>query len=880
MRETSRLITSTPDIRLLLELLYEEIRKLFPADTYFVILYDSATDEASFEILIDEGEYFPPVRRKLKSGLARWVIRNRQPLLVRDMDKDAPVRPIRLGQTKMSRSWLGVPMLLSDRVIGVLVAASYQPDVYDEEDLDVLQHVANQAAVAIENARLGQEAERRLRELGALQKVSLELVSSLDLSAVLELVTRTALELTRASDAHIFLYNQASGQLSFGAALWSTGESGLRAETTPRPGGITMTAIRTGEPVVISDCESHPLYAEPERRKWGLKSIISLPLKRVNTVLGALNVAYLEPHPFGEAELHLLSVLADQAAIAIDNARLYQQARDRAERLAVVEQIAKTITSTFDLREIMSAISEALASLVPHQHMNLCLWGEKSGTLKIVGAVGLEVPSLGEGMMIPLEETSLVRVVRERVPDVIRTPENTACRLAQAFAEAGLQSLAAAPVVVGDTCTGVWVLGCTEPDAFGPSQVQLLGQVSGHLAIAVKNARLYAELEQAFDRLKESQSQLVRSERMRALAELSAGVAHDFNNVLTSILGRVQLLLLQARDPALRESLQVIEQAARNGAQTVRRIMGFARHREGEAFSPLDVNRLVEDAILLTEPRWSASVSDGPMIDLKFRRSRTGPIMGSAAELSEVLTNLVFNAVDAMPRGGKIQLETRQEDEEVVVRVQDTGAGMGSEVMDRLFTPFFTTKGGMSAGMGLSVAREIVARHGGRIEVESQLGKGSTFSVRLPVARDAQVPGAEEGLRMKEPLRKKRNVSILVVEDEESIRRLLSSILGMEGHEVRTTGNALDGIAYFKERPADLVITDLGLPDQSGWEVARQVKSLSPKVPVILITGWGVSAEVTEARQRGVDYILPKPFEFEELSELIGRALDEMEKKE
>ncbi|MGB9593159.1 MAG: response regulator, partial [Anaerolineae bacterium] len=204
------------------------------------------------------------------------------------------------------------------------------------------------------------------------------------------------------------------------------------------------------------------------------------------------------------------------------------------------------------------------------------------------------------------------------------------------------------------------------------------------------------------------------------------------------------------------------------------------------------------------------------------------------------------------------------------------GIGIPEEFLNKLFTPFFTTKGGGNAGMGLSVAREIVARHGGTIRVESTVGKGSTFSVCLPIADYVQPHDFREELAMTEHARIQRSLSILVVEDEESIRRLLSSILGLEGHEVRTFRTASEGIAAFAERQADLVITDLGLPDQSGWEVARQIKAASAKTPVILITGWGVSAEVTEARRRGVDYILSKPFEFEELSELISKALGDL----
>lgn len=874
LRETSRLISSVPDISVLLELLYDEIRKLIAADTYFVTLYDPQTDEVSIEILIDEGERFPRTRQRVTTGLTRWVIDRRRPLLVHDMEQDElPCKPIFMGKPRMSRSWLGVPMLLGDRVVGVLVAASYTPNAYDEEHREILLHVASQAAVAIENARLYQEIHRRVRELDALQRVSVELVSSLDLSAVLRLVVQTALELTGANDAHVFLYDEATERLSFGAALWITGETDLRPETTPRPDGITLTCVRSGEAVVINDCLSHPLFQDPASRTGGLRSIVSLPLRRASHVLGALNVAFVEPHVFGEDEMRLLGLLADQAAIAIDNARLFQAARGRAERLAAVGEIAKAITATFDLNAIMAAVSQSLMPLLPHEHMGLWRPGASGGW----AAIGAGGEGLAE-LHVALD--SLYRSGLPMAPVVWEAGTGQKRRhVGQALESMKLGALVLVPVVADGVCTGIWTVGARAVTAFGSEQLKLLSQVSGHLAIAIRNAQLYAEMKHALECLQQSQTQLVRSERMRALAELSAGVAHDFNNVLTSILGRVHLMLTHVQDPATRESLRVIERAARNGAQTVRRIMGFARHREGEEFMPLDVNCLVEDAILLTEPRWRNPMSDRPPIDLKFQRGRPMTVMGSVAELSDVLTNLIFNAVDAMPAGGQLVLETRRDGNEAVIRVRDTGVGMPRDVMNQLFTPFFTTKGGHNVGMGLSMAREIVARHGGRIQVHSELGKGSTFSVRLPLARNVQPHQFKEELPMTQPTQVPRSLSILVVEDEESIRRLLSSILGLEGHEVRTFRTASEGIASFQERGADLVITDLGLPDQSGWEVARQVKAASPATPVILITGWGVSAEVTEARRRGVDYVLPKPFEFEELSALISRALSNLSER-
>jgi CheY-like chemotaxis protein len=243
-------------------------------------------------------------------------------------------------------------------------------------------------------------------------------------------------------------------------------------------------------------------------------------------------------------------------------------------------------------------------------------------------------------------------------------------------------------------------------------------------------------------------------------------------------------------------------------------------------------------------------------------------VAADASELREVVTNLLFNALDAMPDGGRVTLRTGVGGDTVVCVVSDTGIGMTEEVRQRIFDPFFTTKAEKGTGLGLSVAYGIITRHGGEIEVRSQPWQGSTFTIRLPAAREAlrrrqDREVAEPGLRAR----------ILVIDDEENVRQVLAESLMAQGHAVAAYADARAGVAGFHEEPFDVVFTDLGMPGLSGWEVARIVKLRRPETSVVLVTGWSDQIDPVEAQWRGVDFVVAKPFEVQEIRSVLSQAL-------
>jgi signal transduction histidine kinase/CheY-like chemotaxis protein len=378
------------------------------------------------------------------------------------------------------------------------------------------------------------------------------------------------------------------------------------------------------------------------------------------------------------------------------------------------------------------------------------------------------------------------------------------------------------------------------------------------------------------ERIREQFSQM---EKLSALGELASGVAHDFNNTLAGILGRAQLLQRTDDPEKLRRGLDIIIKTAEDGAKTVKRIQDFARQRRDHNFELVAVDQIVMDASEITRPRWkNCAEASNIHINVDLQIGSNAMVMGDDSELREVLVNMVFNAIDAMPEGGTLTLSSRTEGEKVILKVVDTGVGMYPEVRSRIFDPFFTTKGKAGLGLGLAVSFGIVRRHGGTIEVESRYGQGSEFRITLPLKQivETQVVRRELTVQPQEPLTltmphagELPPTRLLVVDDEDFVRDLLSDILEGEHCEVRLAQDGTQALALFREHEFDGVFTDVGMPGMSGWELAREIRQLNAKIPIAIITGWGEMVGSHEQRAAGVDWVVAKPFTAERIAELV-----------
>ena len=367
--------------------------------------------------------------------------------------------------------------------------------------------------------------------------------------------------------------------------------------------------------------------------------------------------------------------------------------------------------------------------------------------------------------------------------------------------------------------------------------------------------------------------QLARADKLKALGEMASGVAHDFNNLLGVILGRTQMLIrmIGGQDAGTRRNLEIIERTALDGAETVRRIQGFAKIGDTSAFVPVALGEIIEDSLGITKPRWREQMQvKGVVIETKFVKSRVPRVAGKPSELREVFVNLINNAIDAMPEGGRITIETGTDEGNVYALVRDNGEGIPVKIMDKVFDPFFTTREPTNSGLGLSIVLGIVERHGGSITVNSKLGEWTEFRIEIPALlgdfREAEQP-QKEAPRPR-PAHKKARV--LVIDDEADIRNLLVDMLAGEGHEVEIASSGEEGIKKCERVEYDYVITDLGMPRMSGWDVAKRVKALRPDARVILATGWGVHFDEEKLKSAGVERIITKPFQVDEVLNCIN----------
>jgi PAS domain S-box-containing protein len=365
----------------------------------------------------------------------------------------------------------------------------------------------------------------------------------------------------------------------------------------------------------------------------------------------------------------------------------------------------------------------------------------------------------------------------------------------------------------------------------------------------------------------------IQAEKLRALGQMASGVAHDFNNSLMVILGNLTLAQMalprecRARHHATSERLQSAEQAANDAAATVRRLQAFGRPAVGHE-DTVNLHELAQEVVLMTRPIWrDAPRAAGNEITVEVSGDPEALVNGNAAELREVLTNLINNAVHAMPRGGSLRLSTGRENGEIVLLVQDTGLGMTPQVRERIFEPFYTTKGEKGSGLGLFVTYGLVAQHDGQIEVSSAPGAGTSFHLRFPAAARG-ISSASEA----EPV-PRAGARVLVVDDDVVVRDVITSMLRHAGVVAGEAEDGLSALAALDAEPWDLVITDLSMPGMSGLDLAQAVKARFPKMPILLLTGWAESSDAVSFDLELVSGILSKPVPMSALLRQVTAAL-------
>jgi PAS domain S-box-containing protein len=813
----------------------------------------------------------------LGEGVVGTAAAQRRGLIVNDFRTSAYAIPPLLEGT-IHTAVMATPLLYGERLVGVLGITREQTEpAFTERDLEVLNLFAPQAAIAIENARLHEASVHRGAQLEALLFSLRTVTSGLDLREILDRILGEAVRISGAPHVKVLLRDKAADTLRVGALR---GSSMPAAYTLPVGVGSSGLVAQSGEPLFMEDAQNDPrsVFADQDR-ELGIVTYLGLPIKKGEEVLGVLTFNTISPHQYTPEEMTLLSSFADQAAIAIENAQLFDAAqRDLRERQAAEEALARRtrqleavkavgeeIARELDVDALLDLLASRAATLVSADVGTIFLWDEAAQLLRPRGWVGPAQPAddrprrLGEGVTGAAAQLRTGLLVN----DFPQSPY----ALDYILAQAAVSAVLAQPFFSRGSLIGVFSFSKRgDPAAaFTPEDQAVLSLLAPQAAIAIENARLYAELNQSYQSLQRAQAELVRSEKLRGLGQMAAGIAHDLNNMLAAILGQVELLKLRGAPPDVRDGLARLETAASDGAQVVRRLQDFARQRAVSPLAPMDLAQAVQEALELTRPRWQDELQQrGKTIAIHAALGDLPPILGHAPEIREVLTNLIFNAVDAMPDGGRLTLAGAATPTGITLALRDTGVGMTEDVRRKIFEPFFTTKGVKGTGLGLAVVYSILERHGGRVAVASAPGQGTTVTLHFQAAA-AGIAAPAAALPLRPAPRR-----LLLIDDETTVRTTMGTLLRAVGHEVTEAENGPDGLASLAGRPVDLVITDLGMPDMTGWEVARQIKATHPRLPVILLTGWGQQAPPPASGQECVDRVLDKPIRLEALQEVIA----------
>jgi signal transduction histidine kinase/GAF domain-containing protein len=713
-----RIISSVIELDELMDKIYQQVSLVMDTTNFYIALYDEKKNEVSFEIEVKRGKRLPKRRREAGIGLTGHIIHARQPVLikenVRQFLKEIKVEP----SGELARSWLGVPMIAAGRMVGVMAVQSYEEGegAFDEEHLDLLFTIANQAAIAIENARLFQEARQRATQLEAIAELGRHITSILDLDELLSQIVELIHHILAYYHVHVFLVDETSKEAVFRAGSGEAGrlieeQGGVRLKAGEQ--GIIGWVAGSGLPLLVNDVSQEPRYV-PHEALPDTRSELAVPLKIGLRAIGVLDVQSDELNAFNLDDVAVLQALGDQVAIAIENARLFEELE---EHKATLEERVRERT-------------EDLAAALRHQKI------EADKTKAIVEGIA-------DGVMV-FDANHKVITVNPTAEHMLNLPVPIA--LGQDMrdlieeADEGFDRDATMTVLTVLSA----LVGSRERLEAGEPLTQTRFQI-GERTITASFTPVALTEEGPFNVVAVFRDITREAEIDRMKSEFLSIAAHELRAPMTSIKGYSDMLLLGLAgeyDERQKQFLDTIKANVDRVMEMVNEFSEISRLETGTLkldAKPLHIDKLVSEVVISLRPQIEAKE-----INLTLEMPPDLPeVWGDRIRIIQVLTNLVTNAYKYTPKGGRIDIKARGVDDSLQVDVADTGVGIAPQDQERLFTRFFRAdhpevRRVTGTGLGLSITKSIVELHGGRIWVKSQLGEGSTFSFTLPLANYMQ----------------------------------------------------------------------------------------------------------------------------------------------
>ncbi|HEV8642785.1 MAG TPA: GAF domain-containing protein [Methylomirabilota bacterium] len=861
----------------LLQQLLHRVTEILEADTAAVLLTDRGSSELVARAargLAEEVER--GVRIPIGKGFAGRIAADRRPVVIEDVDHADVLNP--LLREKGVRSLLGVPLLIDGQVIGVLHVGTLRPRQFTPDEVALLQLVADRIALAIDRARL-YEAERRARadaeaanrQLRQLQLVTEAALAHLGEEELLQELLWRITEILKSDTAAVLMADEAGRELVARAAR-GLEEDIERDVRIPIGKGFAGRIAAERRPVVIEDVDDSEVL-NPLLHEKGVRSLLGVPLLIEGRMIGVLHVGTLRPRRFTADEVALLQLVADRVALALDRARLEREARARAEAEAANRQLRQLQLVTEAalahlneeelLQETLSPVAEGLGA----DTALILLLDENGKELAMVRiGPGLE-EEVDRSVRIPVGRDVAGHIAAEGKPLIIEDVDRAEI-LKPFVREQGVRSLLGVPLLIEERLIGILQVGSLRPRRFTPDEADRLQLMADRIALAIDRIRLYQAERKARDDAQAAN---------RLKDEFLTTLSHELRTPLTSILGWARLLQSgKAGERNAERAPGTIVRSALALKKLIDDLLDMSMIVTGKLrleLQPVDLTSVTESALeAIAVAARAKEIRVETDID-----SSAAVVLGDPTRLQQVFWNLLSNAVKFTPVGGRVALSVRRAGTTAEIRVSDTGEGISAEFLANLFGRFrqadsSATRSHGGLGLGLAIVRHLVEIHGGTVEAESGgPGQGATFTVRLPIATAAaHLAAGRKAPRhqhRKTPAERKLDgVKILAVEDDADTRDLLSSALSRYGATVKTAASAGEGLELLRRWPPDLLIVDIGMPFQDGYDFLRRARAeLRSNLPAVALTAYAGTPDRERVRREGFLMHLAKPIDPAEL---------------